>query len=601
MKKFRQFTRFMQGHIKWYALGLVLIFALQYFRTLTPLFIQHVVDVTFGFETSNLPGFIQPLLVGDTLRVELLLIASVSIGFTAVRMLLIFTRRVIHAHFVETTAYKMRNKLYGHLQNLSYEYHTHAETGDLIQRVTTDVETYTTFIGEQLVEVVRMASLMAFALFQMAQMSPLMTLVSSIIAPVIFMLSFIYFKRVKTVFKDVEEAEGSMTTTVQESMTGVRVVKAFNNEIYEVNKFQGKSEDFRDKTFHLIHLMAWFWGGTDFLIFGQYALTASIGIVQVLNGNLQTGQFIAFLSLLGLIVWPIRQLGRIIADFGKTSVALDRIESILEAPSEHENDAARTLDITGHIVFKNVSFQFSDDTKHLLNDISLEIKPGERVALIGRTGSGKSTLLKLLLRLYPIDQGTIEIDGVPIEQINKKHLRSEMGMVLQEPFLYSRSVYDNIAIMNRKLPKERILNAASTASVHTDIKQFERGYDTVVGERGVTLSGGQKQRLAIARMLLDPKPVLMFDDSLSAVDTETDRRIREALETTFKKSTVIMITHRITTAMEADKIFVLDEGKIVQKGTHESLIKEAGMYRRLWAIQSNLQETTLEGGATDGA
>lgn len=596
MKKFRQFTRFMEGNIKWYALGLVLIFALQYFRTLTPLFIQHLVDVTFGFEDSSLPRFIQNWLVADNLSDELILIALVSVGFTFIRMTLIFSRRVIHAHFVETTAYKMRNKLYEHLQNLSYEYHAHSETGDLIQRVTTDVETYTTFIGEQLVEVVRMASLMAFALFQMAQMSLLMTGISSIIAPIVFTLSFVYFRRVKNVFKEVEEAEGTMTTTVQESMTGVRVVKAFNNEIFEVGKFEGKSATFRDRTFHLIHLMAWFWGGTDFLIFGQYALTASIGIVQVLNGNLQTGEFIAFLSLLGLIVWPIRQLGRIIADFGKTSVALDRIEAILSEPSEHDGDSLNTPDVKGHIVFKNVSFQFSDDTKHLLSDISLEIQPGERVALIGRTGSGKSTLLKLLLRLYPIDQGSIEIDGVPIDAINKKHLRSQMGMVLQEPFLYSRSVYDNIAIMNRKLPKERILNAAATASVHTDIQQFEKGYDTVVGERGVTLSGGQKQRLAIARMLLDPKPVLMFDDSLSAVDTETDRKIREALETTFKDSTVIMITHRITTAMEADHIFVLDEGKIVQKGTHDDLINEPGMYQRLWAIQSNLKATTLEGG-----
>lgn len=595
MIKWKQFTRFMKGNIKWYVLGLLLVFLLQYFRTLTPLFIQHLIDVTFGSTNSSLPAFIGTLLVADTIERELLLIAAVSLAFTLVRMVLIFSRQVIHAHFVETTAYKMRNTLYNHLQNLSYEYHAHAETGDLIQRTTTDVETYTTFIGEQLVEVVRMISLLAFALFQMAQMSVFMTLISSIIAPIIFVLSYVYFRQVKTIFKDVEEAEGTMTTTVQESMTGVRVVKAFNNESFEVDKFAKKSADFRDKTFHLIHLMAWFWGGTDFLIFGQYALTASIGIIQVLNGQLQTGEFIAFLSLLGLIVWPIRQLGRIIADFGKTSVALDRIEDILKQPSEHAADASGTPPIAGHIVFNHVSFQFSDDTKHLLNDVSFEVKPGERVALIGRTGSGKSTLLKLLLRLYEIDQGEIVLDGIPIQQINKKHLRTSIGMVLQEPFLYSRSVYDNIAIMNRTLPKDKILAAASTASVHTDIQQFEKGYDTVVGERGVTLSGGQKQRLAIARMLLNKKPVLMFDDSLSAVDTETDRKIREALETTFKDSTVLMITHRITTAMEADHIFVLDEGKIVQSGTHDTLLNEEGMYKRLWAIQSNLKETTLEG------
>jgi len=592
MKKFKQFTRFMAGEIHWYILGLVLVFALQYFRTLTPLFIQHVVDTIFGNQPSDLPNFITPFLEGDTLRQSLLLVAIFTIIFTLIRMVLIFLRAVIHANFTEKIATRLRNKLYDHLQNLPYEYHSHAETGDLIQRVTTDVETYKTFIGDQLVEVVRMVSLLGFALFQMAQMNLRLTLISSIIAPVVFFLSYLYFSKVKNVFQKVEEAEGAMTTTVQESMTGIRVVKAFNNEIHEVNRFEEKSKDFRDKVYQLIHLMAYFWGGTDFLIFGQYALTAGVGIVFVINGDLQTGQFIAFLSLLGLIVWPIRQLGRIIADFGKTTVALDRIEEILSQVSEHENDATRTPEIKGNIRFENVSFQFSDDTKHLLENVSFEVKKGERVAIIGKTGSGKSTLLKLLLRLYDIDEGLITIDGVNIQDINKKHLRKHVGMVLQEPFLYSRSVYENLSIMNRKASPSQIEGVANIASVHLDIKQFEKGYDTVVGERGVTLSGGQKQRLAIARMLLDQKPVLMFDDSLSAVDTETDRKIREALETTWKDATVFMITHRITTAMEADKIFVLEDGKIIQSGTHESLILEEGLYARLWQIQANIKHQT---------
>lgn len=592
MKKLKQFTRFMKGEIHWYLFGLLLVFTLQYFRTLTPLFIQHVVDTIFGNDPSDLPAFIIPLLEGDTLRQSLLLVAIISVLFTLLRMTMIFLRRVIHARFSENVAERLRNKLYDHLQNLPYEYHSHAETGDLIQRVTTDVETYKAFVGDQLVEVIRMVSLLGFALFQMAQMSVMMTLISSIIAPLVFFLSFLYFSKVKTVFEKVEQSEGAMTTTVQESMTGIRVVKAFNNEIFEINRFEEKSKDFRDKVYKLIHLMAYFWGGTDFLIFGQYALTAGFGIFFVINGDLQTGQFIAFLSLLGLIVWPIRQLGRIIADFGKTTVSLDRIEEILSQTSEHENDAVNTPDIQGKITFEDVSFQFSDDTQHLLKNVTFEVLPGERVAIIGKTGSGKSTLLKLLLRLYDIDEGVIKIDGVPIQEINKKHLRKHIGMVLQEPFLYSRSVYENLSILNRNADSKKIESIANIASVHQDIKQFEKGYDTVVGERGVTLSGGQKQRLAIARMLLEHKPVLMFDDSLSAVDTETDRKIREALETTWKDATVFMITHRITTAMEADKIFVLEDGRIVQSGTHESLINEEGLYARLWKIQANIKLQT---------
>ena len=594
MKKLKQFTRFMKGQIHWYLMALFLIFILQYFRTLVPLFTQHVVDVIFGDQPSSLPVFIQNLIIGDTVTQALILVALVSVLFTLVRMALIFLRNVINAKFTEGVAFRLRNKLYDQLQNLSTDYHSHAETGDLIQRVTTDVETYKTFIGEQLVEVVRMVSLLAFAIYQMALMDLPMMAVSTAIAPVVFFVSFIYFKKVKDVFKGVEESEGTMTTTVQESMTGIRVVKAFNNEIYEVNKFDQNSVDFRDKSYRLITLMAYFWAGTDVLIFGQYMATAVYGIIRVTEGTLATGQFIAFLALLGLIVWPIRQLGRIIADSGKTSVALDRIEEILEQVSEFENDSANEIEIKGDIVFKNVSFKFSDDTKHLLKDISFSVKPGETIALIGRTGSGKSTLLKLLLRLYDIDQGEILIEGQPIQSISKKSLRSQMGMVLQEPFLYSRSVFENIRIMNRATQPSKVETAASIASVHHDIKQFEKGYDTVVGERGVTLSGGQKQRLAIARMLLEDKPVLMFDDSLSAVDTETDRKIREALETTWKDATVFIITHRITTAMEADKIIVLEEGQIVQQGTHDELLKEEGLYQRLWAIQSDRQEATLK-------
>jgi len=596
MKKLKQFTRFMKGHIHWYFISLFLIFILQYFRTLIPLFTQHVVDVIFGRGESSLPDFIAHLLVGDTIPQALILVAVFSILFTLMRMGLIFTFNVINSMFTEGVAFRLRNKLYDHLQNLSTDYHSHAETGDLIQRVTTDVETYKSFIGEQLVEVVRMVSLLAFAIYQMAVMDIPMMFVSTAIAPVVFLVSFLYFNKVKNVFTEVEESEGTMTTTVQESMTGVRVVKAFNNEIYEVNKFENHSVDFRDKSYKLITLMAYFWAGTDVLIFGQYMATAVYGIVRVTEGTLATGEFIAFLALLGLIVWPIRQLGRIIADSGKTSVSLDRMEEILEQISEYENEPDTHMDIKGDIVFKNVSFKFSDDTKHLLKDISFTVKPGETVALIGRTGSGKSTLLKLLLRLYEIDQGEILIEGRPIQSIHKKSLRSQMGMVLQEPFLYSRSVFDNIRIMNRAIEPAKVHAAASIASVHQDIKQFEKGYDTLVGERGVTLSGGQKQRLAIARMLLEDKPVLMFDDSLSAVDTETDRKIREALDTTWKNATVFIITHRITTAMEADKIIVLDQGQIIQQGTHDELLGQEGLYQRLWAIQTDRQEETFKEG-----
>ena len=594
MTQLKRFTKWMKGSFHLYLSGLFIIFLLQYFRTLPPLFVQHIVDYIFGSEPSNLPRLVQRWLMADTVQQQLILVAVVSVLFTIIRVIMIFSQRVLLANFTERVAYGLRNSLYKHLQNLRYSYHTNAETGDLIQRVTTDVDTYRMFVGEQFVEVVRMTFLFVFATFQMTQMNLTMTFISLIIAPIVFTIAFVYFLNVKKIFTLVEEAEGTMTTTLQEGVTGIRVVKAFGNERHEIAKFDRDSKRYRNETYRLIRLMAMFWGGTDALIFAQYALTASFGIYFVVQGQLGAGQFIAFLALLGLIVWPIRQLGRIIGDFGKTVVALKRIDEIIDQPSEHEGDSHFAPTIKGHIRFENVSFHFDDDTNHLLKNISFEVKAGETVAIIGRTGSGKSTLINLLIRMLEHQEGRITVDGMPIESINKKALRAQIGLILQEPFLYSKTVAENIRIMHRDANQESIHSAARMARLHDDIENFEEGYETLVGERGVTLSGGQKQRLAIARMLLKDKPVLVFDDSLSAVDTETDRQIREALADTWRHTTVFIITHRITTAMEADRIIVLDQGKIVQQGKHESLIEEEGLYKTLWSIQSQVMDETLQ-------
>ncbi len=590
MKRFKQFTQWMKGHIHLYIIGFALLIASQYLTTLTPLFVQHIVDAVFADKPSALPGFIAGLLEGDTLSTTLLLVALVSVGFTLIRLVFVFLQRTVIAIFSENVAYVLRNTLYDRLQNLSFSYHTQAETGDLIQRATTDVDTYRRFIGEQLIDVLRLFFLMSFAIVQMVRMDIPLTLISLIMTPIIFTSATIYFIKVRHVFERVEKAEGKMTNTVQENVTGSRVVKAFQNELHEIEKFDETSMTFRDENMKLSQLMALFWSSTDFLIFLQYTLTASFGIYFTVSGTLDAGQFIAFLSLLGMIVWPLRQLGRLIGDFGKTTVALERIDEIMANPSEHEGDSDFKPDIQGHIRFNHVGFQFDDDDKPLLKNIDFEVKPGETLAVIGRTGSGKSTLMNLMVRLLECTEGSITIDGHDIKRINKKHLRDKVGIILQEPFLYSKSVYENIGIMKRNANPELIENAATIASVHDDIVGFEAGYKTVVGERGVTLSGGQKQRLAIARMLLENKPVLVFDDSLSAVDTETDIQIRRALMHHWKETTVFIITHRITTAMEADKIIVLEDGIIKAVGTHGSLLEQGGLYADLYRQQNNLAD-----------
>ncbi len=285
----------------------------------------------------------------------------------------------------------------------------------------------------------------------------------------------------------------------------------------------------------------------------------------------------------------MRNLGRVVGDFGKTTVALDRLDEIMLKDSEYNGDSENTPEISGMVEFENVGFQFEDDEAPVLKNISFKVAKGESIAIIGRTGSGKSTLINLMIRLLDNQKGSIKFDGIDIKDINKKHLRRNVGIVMQEPFLYSRSLYENISIMDKKAPKDDVFQAASIASLHQDIEGFESGYETMVGERGVTLSGGQKQRVAIARMLLNDKPVLIFDDSLSAVDTETDIQIRTALNKYWKDTTVFIITHRITTAMEADKIIVLDKGKIVETGTHKTLLRDNGIYAQLWDIQTNVE------------
>ena len=594
VNRFHQFFKWMNKNVWLFAIAVTLLIALQYFRTLVPLFMQYVMILVKTHqgeivEASTLPMFMQRMTYADTLKTQLILVAVVYLLFALFRVSIMIVRRIVNGTFMERVAYNMRNKIYRQIQDLSFTYHTHAETGDLIQRCTTDVDQYRMFVGEQLIEVFRLLFLVSFTIYQMVRMNVTMTLISVSITPVIFVITFIYFMKVKSIFQKVEEAEGKMTTTLQESITGIRVVKAFAKEKYEIERFEKDSTKYLNEDYRLLKVMAIFWGGTDFIIFIQYALALTFGLIFTSNGTLSAPEFATYLVYVGMVVWPMRQLGRIIGDFGKTVVALDRLDAIMLPETEHVDDTDNTPEIVGEVEFKNVGFQFEDDNKPLLKNISFTVKKGESVAIVGRTGSGKSTLINLMVRLLENQKGSIMFDGTDIKDINKKHLRQNVGIIMQEPFLYSRSVYDNIRIMDKNAEQDKVFNAASIASLHNDIVDFELGYDTIVGERGVTLSGGQKQRVAIARMLLDSKPVLIFDDSLSAVDTETDIQIRNALNEYWKETTVFIITHRITTAMEADKIIVLDKGEVAEMGTHEELLKQEGIYSDLWDIQTNIQ------------
>jgi ATP-binding cassette subfamily B protein len=584
--------------LKWtgkYGFLLIPIFIIllteSYIRTLVPLFGQHIIDVILrqDVDGSKLPELLADLLIADGIWNQLLLAAGLIVVSAFIRSIFIFFRRLVTGFYAEKTVYRLRNKLYGKLQNADYDFYARSETGDLIQRCTTDVETYKRFISDQVIQIGRLLFLVGLSIYQMSRLNIQMTLVSLIVAPILFIIAVIYFRKVENMFRGIEENEAKMTTHVQENVSGARVVKAFANEKYEVDKFDRLSRKFTDSDFKLIKKMSIFWSVTDLLSFIQFFIIVIVGVVLASKNVISLGMYTAFLAYAGNIIWPMRQLGRLVGDFSKAIVSVSRLNVIISDPGEYQGEEDKiTPEIRGDVHFDHVSFKFNDSLDDQIVDVDFKVNQGETVAIIGKTGSGKSTLINLLVRLLDYQKGHIYIDGQEVTDIEKHHLRKNIGFILQEPFLFSRSVKDNIRIADKNSSSETVERVAQIAKVHEDIVNFEEGYETLVGERGVTLSGGQKQRVAIARMLLKPKPILIFDDSLSAVDTMTDIQIRKALKKEWKNSTVFIITHRITTASEADKILVIDDGRIIESGTHQSLVRENGSYKRIWEIQSKI-------------
>lgn len=511
------------------------------------------------------------------------------ISITSVRGIFLYLRGRLSAQAAENMARDIRVKLYDHLQNLPYDYHIKAESGDLIQRCTSDVETIRKFFANQLVEIGRAIFIVTFALIMMLSLNKKMTLISMITVPIIFLFSFIYFSKIKSTFEEADKQEGKMTAVLQENLSGVRVVKAFGRESFEIEKFEEQNNKFKDLNFRVVKLMSTYWCTSDLICSTQIGLVLFFGIYYAVKGNISLGTLVVFNTYEGMLLWPVRQLGRILSDMGKMTVSLKRITQILDVPVEEEGGLGLRPEIKGNIVFKDVKFQYDEDAP-ILDGVSFEVKQGETIAIIGSTGSGKSSLMHLLPRLYDYQGGSVKVDGVELSDIDRKWIRKNIGIVLQEPFLYSRTIKENIKMPKKDAEDAEIETAASIADVHEVITSFEKGYDTLVGEKGVTLSGGQRQRVAIARTLINNTPILIFDDSLSAVDAETDKIIREKLNKRSKGVTTFIISHRINTVKDADKILVLQKGKIAQMGTHEELIRCDGLYKRIWQIQNSTEE-----------
>ena len=573
-RKIQLTFRFFKGAKKYFAVAVIASFITTVFNSLTPQIFRFTID-------SVLDGDKYPYL-----SEHLWVIAGVLVGVAMLSGVSMFFSRFFTARAGENFAENMRNALYTHVQRLPSAWHDKNQTGDIIQRCTSDVEVIRNFVVTQLLEVFRTVFLIGVSFAMMWSMNRKLSGIVLLFVPVIVAYSAIFYRLIARRFTDADEAEGELSTVVQENATGVRVVRAFGREQYEMERFRKKNDAFAKLWIRLGTLSGLYWGIGDLITGLQVITVIVVGALEAVNGYISVGEFIAFASYNTALVWPVRGLGRILSDMSKAGVSFERVDYIIKAEEEsygqQEEEKLSHFDIS----FSNVTFSYEEGQK-VLSDVSFHIPQGKVFGILGGTGSGKSTVTQLLARFYELKEGEgrISLGGQDIRQIPLEILRKNVAMVLQEPFLYSRTIRENIAASNPDATFEEIRSAAKIACVDDAIMSFPDGYDTLVGERGVTLSGGQRQRVAIARMLLQKAPVLIFDDSLSAVDAETDSLIRKALSTHMKDSTVILISHRITTLMAADEIMVLKQGRAEEMGTHSELIAQNGIYRKIYEIQ----------------
>lgn len=592
MKGIKRICKWSVAYIPLFLGIVILSTVLQWLYSYLPLFVQYVFQVLEN-KPGNvaLPQFLLNWFASASDVITMILMVSFTmIILQVIRSIMRFVDNYWQGSLAQYIGFDMKTRIYNHVCDLPFSYHTNADIGDLIQRSTSDVDQVSTFVSQNVPNFINIFVTVGIGAYQVYQISPLLMWISIIIVPITAISSTIYFLYCNKKFDEIEKAESVMTTVIQENVNGARVVRAFANEQFEFNKMDKACKDYSNKNRKFNSIMAFFWGFSDFTVFLQYTATLTCGIILSRNGIINSSDIVASLLLMGMLIWPMRGLGRMIAAFGKSSVAANRIAEVLDIPTEYEENGTECPTILGNIEFKNVSFHFKDDNKDLLKNINLSIHRGQTIALIGKTGSGKSTICNLLTRMLEYDEGSILIDGVELKDIEKKYLRSNIKLIMQDPFLYSKTIYENIAITQGNASKEDVYRAAQVASFHSEVMSFENGYDTIVGEKGTTLSGGQKQRVAIARVLVNKSPVLIFDDSLSALDTSTDAMIRKALKEKDKNQTMIIITHRTTTARDADCIFVLEDGQITQSGTHDMLVKQKGLYSELWGIQGELED-----------
>jgi ATP-binding cassette subfamily B protein len=546
-------------------------------KTLTYLLLRYFVDDVLAATPASTTPFY--------------LIGLGFVGLAIVQGAFTFLSGKLAARSAEGIILRLRNYLFDHIQRLPFAYHDHAQTGELVQRCSSDVDTIRRFFADQAIGVGRILLLFGINFAALLSLNVKLALLSIISTPLVLVISILFFRKIHAAYESHQDQEGKVSTTLQENLSGVRVVKAFARQQFEIDKFEQENSTQYKRGRQLIKLHSLYWPIVETVSGVQMLFVFFMGALMTINGEITVGVYLAVAGLVIWIIWPMQNLGRLIVQTSMGLVSYSRIAEIISEPQEELTDGSVSLaePVKGELLFQNVSFEYEPNAP-ILQEISFEVKSGQTIALLGPTGSGKSSLVNLLLRFYDYS-GSILLDGIELRNYPRHALRQQTGIVEQEPFLFSRTIRENIAYgVDRPVTEAEIEAAARAAAIHEVIQTFPEGYDTLVGEKGVTLSGGQKQRLTIARTLLKDPAILIFDDAVSAVDTETEVLIQAALDRLRQDRTTFIIAHRIQTVMEADKILVLDKGRIVQQGSHQELVAQEGIYRRIYHLQAQVEQ-----------
>ena len=584
--------RLVKGSKRFFIASVLFAWLTSLLDLINPKIISFAVDAVIGETDIQVPPVLNPLMdavggvAGLRQNIGMIALAILIIAIVAGTCRYIF--RMMNFKGQERMLKNTRNLLYQHITSLPLTWHNQNHTGDIIQRCTSDVDVIRAFLSDQLTTLVRMVVSILLSIVFMFSISWKLTLMVCLFIPAIVLFSYFFHVRIEASFQKVDEMEGHLSAVAQENLSGVRVVRAFGRENYERQRFEQSNEEYTGLWKYLMRLLSLFWATGDALSGLQTLLILLVGANFCLAGDMTVGNYIAFLSYSAMLSGPVRMLGRVISGMSRSGVSIDRIRYILNAPPEMNTKGNEEPNMEGDIVFDHVAFHYGEKDGDVLQDVSFTAKAGKVTGILGSTGSGKSTLMYLLCRLYdlPENGGRILINGKDIAYMDRNWVRKHVGIVLQEPYLFSKTLGENIAMTDAQADQEMIRESAKIAALDETVQHFVKGYETSVGERGVTLSGGQKQRTAIAQTLMRHTPITILDDSLSAVDSETDAKIRTALDSMPQKSTRIIISHRITTLMHADQILVLDKGRIVERGTHAELLEKNGLYRRICDMQS---------------